>query len=473
MKAKRLLSGILMMSMCAAMLSGCGKSEDEKSPFVSTTSSTTQSSTHTTTTEKTTEEEKPVFAGDMNTSATIEETVLVDEQGIKITATELTFDKYDAEVKLLVENNSDTEIECYACTLGYSCNAVNGYMITDGYFNAKVAPGKKSNESVKFDIDELLAMGITEISDIQIGIRIEDDGSNDLFKAPCQIKTSLYDSHDYTVNYFEQALETGAFQSAVNGDLCYTSMGEVYNNSGVQILSEIGVKTVDGDFVLLLEVVNTGTETVSFRLNNIIANDLVLCDSCWSSDEILPGCVAIIPVELNRMLDDDVAEVAGISDYSSVSYDVELRNLNGDTIADNVTINTPLSDKTVTINMDGEVLYDENGITIIGKGVIDDSASYSEDIHWIMLVINNTNQEIYVDEDYDSLSANGFMLSDITVGSYLMPGTMCFLDVDIMEYSLEENGIAGAASITEIETNIKIRDENYYEINNIPVKQTF
>ncbi len=57
------------------------------------------------------EELTPVF------SATINETVLVDEKDVKITATELTYTEYSAELELLIENNSNKDLSFYSGSL--------------------------------------------------------------------------------------------------------------------------------------------------------------------------------------------------------------------------------------------------------------------------------------------------------------------------------------------------------------------
>ena len=64
-------------------------------------------------------------------TATIEETVLVDENGVKITAKELTYGNYAAELTLVIENNSDKDLSFIANSIGYSCNSINGYMVPD------------------------------------------------------------------------------------------------------------------------------------------------------------------------------------------------------------------------------------------------------------------------------------------------------------------------------------------------------
>ena len=71
----------------------------------------------------------------------INEQVLVDQDGIKITATEYVTDSIWGDgIKLLVENNSAKDY-----TIGCDALIVNDYMITD-LFSADVAAGKKSNE---------------------------------------------------------------------------------------------------------------------------------------------------------------------------------------------------------------------------------------------------------------------------------------------------------------------------------------
>ena len=81
-------------------------------------------------------------------TATIEETVLVDESGVKITAKELTYGNYAAELTLVIENNSDKDLSFIANSIGYSCNSINGYMVPEGYLNCDVAAGKKANDTI-------------------------------------------------------------------------------------------------------------------------------------------------------------------------------------------------------------------------------------------------------------------------------------------------------------------------------------
>ena len=86
---------------------------------------------------------------------TIEEQLLVDQDGLKITAKEYTVDPiWGPGIKLLIENDSDKNY-------GISCNAlvVNNYMVSD-IFSKSVAPGKKANETLNFLSADLKNAGI-------------------------------------------------------------------------------------------------------------------------------------------------------------------------------------------------------------------------------------------------------------------------------------------------------------------------
>ena len=65
--------------------------------------------------------------------ATIAETVLLDKDGIRITATDLVYGSYAAELHLTFENNTGKDLTFVSNSIGYSCNSVNGYMVADGY----------------------------------------------------------------------------------------------------------------------------------------------------------------------------------------------------------------------------------------------------------------------------------------------------------------------------------------------------
>lgn len=184
-------------------------------------------------------------------SVTIDEQILVDQDGIKITATEYTTDGFLGDgIKLLIENNSEQDYTI-------SCDAliVNDFMISD-LFAADVAAGKKSNETLDLYSYELEAAGIDTVGKIEVYFRAYDSDWNDLFEdVYAEIDTSEYADMDTTID------DTGA---------------ELYNEGGIRIVG----KTVDEDsfwgMSILLYVENTSGQNIAVSVDDLSINGFMM-----------------------------------------------------------------------------------------------------------------------------------------------------------------------------------------------------
>ena len=130
----RKLFGLTLALILVFSLSACGGSSTQK-PI------TDDESTQTSTADQSTTQESESTAE--TTAVTIENTVLLDQDGLIITAKELVDDSiWGMGVKVLIENNTEEN-------LGVQCNSliVNNYMITD-LFSCSVAAGKKANDTI-------------------------------------------------------------------------------------------------------------------------------------------------------------------------------------------------------------------------------------------------------------------------------------------------------------------------------------
>ena len=183
---------------------------------------------------------------------TIEEQVLIDQDGVKITAMGLEEDTiFGTGLKLLIENSTDKD-------LGIGCDAliVNNYMISD-LFSAQVAAGKSSNETMNLSASALKAAGIDNIGQIEI-----------YFKS--------YDSSSYeTITKFDKVvIQTSDFP---NRDTSPADEGkELVNQDGLRIVG----KYVDEDSFwgagILLYLENNTGKTISVTCSDVSINGFMI-----------------------------------------------------------------------------------------------------------------------------------------------------------------------------------------------------
>lgn len=402
-------------------------------------------------------EPAPVFAP----TATLEETVLVDEGNVKITATGLKYTAYEVKVSLTLENNTDKNLSFRSGTLGYSCNSVNGYMVDGGYLNADVAAGKKSNESVSFDIDELSILGLPDIADIELGFDIADDQHETYLQTgPRQLKTSAADSYDYGADTYRAAILNGGLAKTlgftVDGD-----SGELqFDEKGVRVISQTLITNSSGEQVLFVEVENTTGDTVFASVGDVAVNGLGIQSGTWSTDWVSPGKRRIVSMSLSTMLEDNQRAAFGLEQIGAVSYSFGFKDMDGDAL---------VLPKTLTLSVpgggsydpSGEEVYQENGVRIVYKGLVPDDFEYSDDIHILLLVENGGDQLLSFDIDSNSVSVNGYMTSALCYSRTVSPGSGGILDVELNDNSLGENGITGLEDVAAIELTFEIRDGNY------------
>lgn len=280
---------VLCLAVFAAMAMGSGQSDSGKTKQVDSDGS-----------------------GDSSgADVTIDEQVLVDQDGIVVTATEYVTDSIMGDgIKLLLENNSDKDV-----TVGCNALIVNDYMITD-LFSSGIAAGKKSNETLYFSSTELQAAGIENVGKIEIYFHVYDSSTYDtVFNTECvTIQTSEFANMDTAPN------DAGT---------------ELYNQDGIRIVG----KTVDEDsfwgtaILLYLENnsgKNVGVSVDDMSINGFMTNPLFSTTiyagkksiddiTVFSSDLEANGIKAIEEVELKFHIY-DVDSYSTIADSEPIKF---------------------------------------------------------------------------------------------------------------------------------------------------------
>lgn len=396
--------------------------------------------------------------GVFNQNATLEETVMVDEGGVKITATGLNYTDYSVELELTIENNAKEDLSFISGSVGLSCNSVNSYMISDGYLNCDVAAGKKANDSISFSYDGLRPYGINEIADIEIGFDISDDDYNHTYTGPRQIKTSAFASHDYDTNHYQTTIVSRDAMNTYGYDIKHFSQDKLYDESGIKLVSNGMMVNRDGDTILLLELENKTSSIVYIATSDISLNGLVVCSSTWSSNAINPGKHGIIDVDLSSALSAEYWSIFGIDEIGSVSLSLTQCNSDGDNITDDVSVEINVPNAKVEFDSSGEEIYNNSGVRIVTKKIVEDSDEYSADMHVLLLAENNSGKTLVIEDAYDSLSVNGFMTDYLCYSKEIKNGESAVLDITLEESSLEDNKIVSVADVKEVEVGFEIRE---------------
>lgn len=393
--------------------------------------------------------------------ASIEETVLVDESDVKIIATEISYDSWQPEIKITIENNSDKNLSIYAGTAGYSRNSVNGYMINSGYLNVNVEAGKKAKESISLNPDELALLGITEIADVELGFEINDDNYDEYLKTgPIQLKTSITDTYDYATNSYQSAINSSIIADEFDFSIGYFS-NELVDDNDVRIISEaISIKT-DETKAIFFEVENNSSEQAIAEFTDLYINGLMISSGSLEIESINPGrsCVVVIPI------DESYADIFGITEIGDVSLSFSVRDVDYNEVYELKDLNITLSDKDLAFNTSGEELYNQNGIQFINKGIVPDQSEYSDDIHILLLVENNYTEVISIGVAYDSVYVNDFATRDYFYSTYIDVGKSAIIDVALYGSSLEENGFTSITDIINVDMTFEVKTEDYDTID--------
>lgn len=231
----------------------------------------------------------------------INEQVLIDRDGVVITAKEFTKDSIWGDgIKLLVENNTNQN-------LSISCRdlIVNHYMISD-LFSCSVAAGKKVNDTLTLSSSDLKEAGIQTIAEIEIAFHVYDSDSWDtLFDSDLvTIQTSEYGNVEYTPN------DSGV---------------ELYNNGQIRIIGKyVNEDTIWGTGIILYMENNT-SQKITIQARNLSVNGFMLTP--FFSETICPERMALGEISLlsNEMEENGIEKVEEVElsfhIYDNKTYD--------------------------------------------------------------------------------------------------------------------------------------------------------
>lgn len=302
-----LLSALLVLSLAACESNGGSQSTASESSAGSTASSEAESSAAAT--------EEATATPEPSAQPTLEETVLLDEGGIKITATGLTDYGLGGtpDLELHVENNTDGDIMVQ--TSEYA--AVNGCMVR-GIASIQASAGDSADDTVMFLDDEFEEAGIETVSDIRLAVRAIDADWNEICASDfVTVKTSAYGT-----------VET----PAVDGDV-------LYDKDSVKVILLGTEEEEDFDFYfptyVKLYIENNSEQDITVKTLDFKANGAVT--QCSLNAELLAGTRQFTELRLDAdsCTQNGITELKDLSFYFSVC---DLMTWNEITKSDTVTL---------------------------------------------------------------------------------------------------------------------------------------
>lgn len=267
-KLKKHIGIILSLALFAAMAMGSGSDNDGSKDIVTDDASDVVSDAGNGMEDGSDEASSDAPAPE----TTIEEQVLVDQDGIKVTAVAYESDDIWGDgIKLLLENNSETNV-----TVGCTAMIVNNYHISD-LFSADIAAGKKANETLYLSSSELQAAGIETVGQIEIYFHVyNSDTWDDIFDTDVvTIQTSDYANMDTTPN------DGGT---------------EIYNDGGIRIVGKAVDENSFWGKAILLYAENTSGKNVTIQVDNLSINGFMMTP--YFSCTVYDGKMAIDDITL-------------------------------------------------------------------------------------------------------------------------------------------------------------------------------
>ena len=245
-----------------------------------------------------------------NLIPTIEETVLFEYNGIKVTAKEITEDWLGPELKVLIENDTDENINVSLDEI-----AVNDYMVS-AWLYEDVAAGKKSNATFEIWSSTLSNAGISNIGKIDFYFRvINSDNYNTIYESKeIELKTSLYDEMDLEAN------DVGT---------------ELLNQNGIRIVGKGVNDSLWGQGVLLY-IENNSDKNIIVSTDNLSVNGYMVNGYLYSTIMSNKKAIETVILSSTDLEDNDIESIEDLA----LSFDI----INADTwmnifSSDEITVN--------------------------------------------------------------------------------------------------------------------------------------
>lgn len=280
--------------------------------------------------------------GEFQKDATIEPTVIYDENGVKITANELNYGNFSAELSITIENGTSDDLTFYSNAGWSAVNSINNRTVPGGYLAEEVGSQGELSHALEFSYEELKIHGITNIANMGITFEFYGDNTERVSTGPLLIETTASDSYDYSVNCYQEAMRGGVLENEFECTTEYFSDEILYDQYDVRLVSAAVVTNRDQDVTLFLEIENGSTEVVTSFVSDVKINDVTVYEGLWTALNINPGTNGLESIDLSKLVEkyDGTADL-GTEKVTSVSFTFGLEDGWNEVGTKTVSVNIP------------------------------------------------------------------------------------------------------------------------------------
>ena len=228
----------------------------------------------------------------------VEDQVIIDEQGLKVTTKGIEMDDPWIELKLLIENNTNKSLTFYT---GYDDSYINDYAVNMGLAE-EVAAGKKANGSILIDVEDLEMAGITNVETLEFSIHTQEQD------------TASYE-YDFWSDPIKLTTDRKANETKFEGNT-------LYDKDGIKIIVGDMYSGWDDSPTVNFYIENNTDETVS-----------LLCEDCSINGFMIDAALGTVvgpykkAVDNIMFLDDELEEieVSTVDDVEELQFTLEVK----------------------------------------------------------------------------------------------------------------------------------------------------
>jgi len=380
--------------------------------------------------------------------------VLVDGNHITVTALGIEKTEGSSGLKLEIVNNSGKKIKVGYGYDGVEYVSVNGYAVK--YEDSlTIEAGEAVDVTVGFTDEQLALYGIGEISEVELGFTVTEDGVA-TYIAPVVYTEVSSDSENFYAD---------GFQVDLAGEETVFSTGSLdiwvpIGLSGVNVLNEYLVIGENGHRTLYMELENTTDSLAYVDVENWEINGISLKEYAGEIDVCPAGKRVILAYDLDTAFGDVPLSAIGVDDLNRIAADFTVgfdKDDNGEIDSnESAAVDIRLDGWDNIKDPEGAELYDGKLLRVISRAVvkIDNADGYSYGT--AVLIENSTGLPIDINTADVALKVNGREVKCATHGCYIENNSIGALTLLFTDMELNE----GETNEIVISYTIKDRDGN-------------